>query len=225
MSFLFGFHCKFHKPPRDSWLVPRALTDNSVSLAPGMKLSRFGYEFEIPWTDLDDTKTRSHPDGTVFTFHSGLRLMIGASPAKLFLNELFKADEGRAEQSFGVHSDYDFLKVIFAFTPDEMHVWSPFSRVHYREIYVLTIKSAILFPESGTGFFNFGNDTLKGFQQGDPQGWLSNHQNRFRSTVFLELFSDQGDLSITILQNEYKNPRGLSQAEVNRIIKTVRRSQ
>jgi len=35
-----------------------ALKDLSTSTAPGRKLSYFGYEFDVPWDDLDEQKTR-----------------------------------------------------------------------------------------------------------------------------------------------------------------------
>src|SRR5947209_7802711 len=77
-----------HKPPNQAWLVPREVGDHTVSSAPGTKLSYFGYEFEVPWTDLDDSKTESYPDAVLLAFHSGLKLMVGASPPKLWLRGL-----------------------------------------------------------------------------------------------------------------------------------------
>jgi len=37
------------------------LKDTSVSEAPGTKLSYFGYEFEVPWSDLDESQTKLYP--------------------------------------------------------------------------------------------------------------------------------------------------------------------
>ena len=39
-------------------VVPTDLKDLSVSQTPGTKLSYVGYEFEIPRSDLDETRTR-----------------------------------------------------------------------------------------------------------------------------------------------------------------------
>jgi hypothetical protein len=42
-------------------IVPTELKDHSVSQSPGTKLTYLGYEFEVPWNDLDETKTGCIP--------------------------------------------------------------------------------------------------------------------------------------------------------------------
>jgi len=82
---LFGFqtamvlekHDKFSKEPR-LWKVPMELSDQSISDLPGRKLSYFGYEFEVPWNDLNEEKTKqlkgresvAFSSGKVFFFHT-----------------------------------------------------------------------------------------------------------------------------------------------------------
>jgi hypothetical protein len=39
-------------------LTPVVLPDVAVSQKSGMNLSHFGYDFEVPWTDLDKEKTK-----------------------------------------------------------------------------------------------------------------------------------------------------------------------
>lgn len=71
-------------------IVPTDLKDHSVSQALGTKLSYLGYEFEVPWSDLDETKTvlypKDKPEKTrvVLAFRSGLRLMVMAVPPREF---------------------------------------------------------------------------------------------------------------------------------------------
>jgi hypothetical protein len=43
-------------------IVPTDLKDRSVSQTPGKTLSYFGYEFEVPWSDLDENQTRLYPE-------------------------------------------------------------------------------------------------------------------------------------------------------------------
>jgi hypothetical protein len=151
------------KPPRVARLVPVNLQDLTVSKAPARKLSYFGYEFEIPWTDVDETKTKSYPNMVLLTFHSGLKLMVGTSPPKFWLNEIFersKITQTRVEQTFGIHSDYDFFVSLYNFTPDKIHLWALSRRVHYRETYMLGIKSVVVGPEAETGFFYVGNPNV-----------------------------------------------------------------
>jgi len=213
-----------NNPPTRSRLVPGELSDHSVAMAPGTKLSYFGYEFEIPWNDIDEAKTKSYRDMVVLTFHSGLKLMVGVSPPRLWLEGIFgKSKTTAVEQSYGVHSDYDFLKSMYTSTPDKMHLWALSPRIHYREIFLLPLKPAVVMPEAETGFFYVGNSTNEGFQQGDPQAWPSNYHPRFRSFVLIQLFSDQGCLNLTLSQKDLLDPAGVTQADLNRIIQSVRR--
>lgn len=71
-------------------VVPADLKDLSISQAPAAKLSYVGYDFEVPWTDLDDSKTKLYPENkpektmAVLTFRSGLRLMVLAGQPRSF---------------------------------------------------------------------------------------------------------------------------------------------
>src|SRR2546429_1773968 len=38
-------------------VAPAQLRDFSISRSPGRKLSYFGYEFEVPWNDVDEAKS------------------------------------------------------------------------------------------------------------------------------------------------------------------------
>jgi hypothetical protein len=66
------------KAPAVASIVPTELNDKSVSQAPGTKLSYFGYEFEVPWSDFDETRTKLYPKDKPektrvdLRFHSGL---------------------------------------------------------------------------------------------------------------------------------------------------------
>ncbi|HEV7217556.1 MAG: hypothetical protein ACHP8A_12885 [Terriglobales bacterium] len=213
-------------PPRRSRLVPRELLDHSLATAPGTKLSYFGYEFEIPWNDIDVAKTKSYRDMVVLTFRSGLKLMVGATPPKFWLDGLAgysKTTAAVVEQSYGVHSDYDFLKTMYTLTPNEMHLWAFSPRIHYRETFLLVVKSTAILPEAETGFYYVGNSTNQGFQEGDPQAWPSNYSPKSRSSVAIQLFSDRGCLNLTLFQKDFLDPAGVTQADLNRIIQSVQR--
>lgn len=213
-----------HKPPQNAWLIPRELADHSVAQAASTKLSYFGYEFEVPWTDIDMSKTKSYPDSALLTFHSGLVLLVGSSTQSAPSDPRGKSPIALAtvRDKFGTRSDYEFIASIYDFTPAEVHAWAVSPRVHYRETLMLNLKSVNLGPEAETGFFKVNNSTLNGFQQGDPQGWPSKYRPRCRSTVILQLFSDAGELNITLFQKDFHNPAGISQAEINRIIQSAR---
>lgn len=79
------------KAPPAARVVPTNLKDLSVSQVPGTKVSYVGYEFEIPWTDLDESQIRSvpkdHPEMVALAFRSGLHLIVSASPPRMLPNE------------------------------------------------------------------------------------------------------------------------------------------
>jgi hypothetical protein len=115
----------------DARVVPTDLKDLSVSQVPGTKVSYVGYEFEIPWTDLDETRTRSVPKDNPYmvglVFRSGLHLIVSASPPRMLPSEFardWKVSPQKLELVFGhgaAQSDYSFLENLYEFTPDKMH--------------------------------------------------------------------------------------------------------
>lgn len=216
------------KVPPVANVVPVDLKDHSVSVAKGMTLSYFGYEFEVPWSDLDESKTilypKDKPEKTrvVLTFRSGLRLMLTAVPAREFAGEFatdFKMPAQKFEAVFGrgaATSDYTFVRNVYEFTPARMHYWALSSGVHYREQMVLMIKSIMLVKEADTGIFCVQNQEYKGFQQGDPKV----RQDK----LVLDLYSDDNHPEVIFLQKDYHDSAGVTQPEINRIVQSLHRA-
>jgi len=209
-------------------VVPVDLKDHSVSQAPGMVLSYFGYEFEVPWSDLDESKTALYPKDkpektrVVLTFRSGLRLMVTAVPAREFADEFatdFKMPAQKLDAVFGrgaATSDYVFVKNVYEFTPARMHYWSLSSGVHYREQMVLMIKSIMLVKAADTGIFYVQNQNYKGFQQGDPKV----RQDK----LVLDLYFGDNHPEVIFLQKDYHDSVGVTQSEINRIVQSLHRA-
>ena len=68
------------------WAVPVQLPDTSVSESPGRKLSYLGCEFEVPWNDLDEQKTRRIRDAQLIDFHSGKGIVLARFATNLRVN-------------------------------------------------------------------------------------------------------------------------------------------
>jgi hypothetical protein len=49
------------KAPAVARVVPAELKDQSVSQASGARLTYLGYDFEVPWNDLDETRPSCIP--------------------------------------------------------------------------------------------------------------------------------------------------------------------
>jgi hypothetical protein len=208
-------------------IVPTELKDHSVSQAPGLRLSYVGYGFEVPWSDLDETKTMLYPKDkpektrVVVTFRSGLRLMVTAVPPREFA-ELwatdFKTPPRGVEILFGPGSstsDYTFVENVYGFTPDKMHYWSLSPRLHAREQMVLLTKSIMPAKAAASGIFKLSNQFYQGFQQGDPRVT--------KDDIVVDLYSDQDHFEMILLQKDRTTP-AVTQPEINRIVESLRKA-
>ncbi len=161
-------------------MIPRPLTDNSVSEAPGSKLSYFGYQFEIPWTDLDYSLTKLYPKDNPeknkadLHFHSGLRIVVTAVPPREWsrgIAQEMKLSPQAIEAVFGPgtsRSDYAFVKALYEFTPERMHHWTTSTTVWSRDQTLLVMKSIALLKSAESGIFVLQNQYYPGFQEGSP---------------------------------------------------------
>jgi hypothetical protein len=209
------------KAPSVARVVPVGLRDQSVSQNPGRKLSYFGYEFELPWSDLDETQTRPYPKDKPKSrvdlhFRSGLRLLVTSARPQEFVDGLaeeMKVPPQTIESSFG-SSDYQVIKTIFEFTPVKMNHWSLSARVRAREEFLLLMNSIVPTNSANSGIFNVQNKYSQGFQEGDP---------RVRPDgILVHLFCRQGSIEFIFVQKDYHLPEGITQREINRIIQSVR---
>jgi len=214
------------KAPPVARVVPADLKDVSISQTPGTKLSYVGYEFEIPWNDLDESQTRRSPKDSpnmvALKFRSGRSLLVTTSPPRVFIDNFareYKLSPTELESLVGRHaneSDYDFLRALYGFTPGKMHYWAVSPAVHYREQFLLLLKSIVLSQSAETGIFNIQSGAYRGFQQGDPAR---------PGRIFVQLYSESGNVEFFLAGADMQSPTGLTQPEVNRIVQSFHRIQ
>jgi hypothetical protein len=191
--------------PAYVYAVPRDLQDLSVSQTPGMKMRYFGYEFEVPWSDVGDAERKpfatknSEGESAWVSFRSGLRLFIAADPAD------------------AASSNYALAKLIYGFSPNTMRIWPPSPGAQFRRLELFMGKSAILSnplsAQAAGGIFNLDSKGYKGFQLGNPQ--------LRPDTLRVRLYSNEGSFEITLLQVGYEEPGGVTQPEINRIVQSL----
>ena len=215
------------KAPSRARLVPVELPDTSVSSVAGSRLSYFGYEFELPWSDVDPSRSKADPklNRAVINYRSGLQVQVNALPPKEFINavattytspQLFEPFVAAQFGREACRSDFEFLKRLYDFTPEKMHFWAASSAVHVREIMLLKIKYTALSQwAADSGIFNVRNAQYRGFQQGSP--------NARPTGILVSLYSEDGGIEFVFAQQNYANPAGVSQAEINRVIQSVRK--
>lgn len=213
-----------HKAPAVARVVPTDLRDQSVSPIPGSQLSYLGYEFEVPWNDLNQAQLypKDKPNRVVLVFRSGLRLIVTAIPAKEWVNGLpkeTKSSPQALEATLGqetMRCDYNFIKTVYEFSPDTMHHWSFSSRTFGRESILLILKSLAPLKWAETGIFKVQNGSLKGFQQGNAEAG--------EDGVAVSLYSDDGSVELIFAEKNYKGTARVTQSEINRIIQSLHKT-
>ena len=197
--------------------TPIGLTDLSVSRAPGAKLSYFGYEFEVPWADIDREKTKVvGGNKAIIAFRSGNTISFWSGPAHEFMNYLL--EQGKIDrQTFGklygdeaLRSDYDFQRLILETTPNKVTVFSS-RRTAVSQGLLLFVKAISVPGDPNSGIFAIQGKEFKGFQYGVPQ----NPPKR----LAVELFPDNDHLEFLFSQK--KDGPTISQADINRIVQTI----
>ena len=199
-------------------LTPTELTDLSVSQVPGMKLSYFGYEFEIPWTDIDKEKTKViGGNKAIFVFRSGNALSVWSGPPHEFMNGLLeqgKIDRETFRKVYGdevLRSDYNFMRLILETTPDKITLLSTKKTAVSRGL-LLTVKAICVPGDPNSGIFAVQGNEFKGFQYGRPQNPPKH--------LSVELFPEDGHLDLLFGQKE-NGPTVISQADINRVVQTI----
>jgi hypothetical protein len=214
-----------YKAPKVARQLPRPLTDTSVSQAIGSKLALVGYEFEVPWADVDDSLTKLYPEKSAdktladLHFRSGLRMMVTAGAPGTWVRgipETMKISSQQAQRVFGgdaMKSDYDFVRELYEFNPATMEHWAPSAQAQVRQQAWLILKSLALLKSAETGIFVLTSPSLRGFQEGDP--------TVRQDGIALHLFSEKGSVEFIVFQKDYKKTTGVTQAELNRIVQTT----
>jgi hypothetical protein len=200
--------------------VPVKLQDLSVSKVKGEKLSFMGAEFEVPWDDVDQEKSRIVGNWALINFRSGNSIILCVSPPGSFITSISKnqaIDPRLFVAIYGpevLRSDYVLHKAIFETTPSQVNLFTPTNRVAGLSSIIL-IK-AIMPPTTDWAIYDIRSKDFRGFQLGDPE--------RRPKKMCLELFADDVEFEINISQNTSGPTHGITQAEINRIIQTVHKA-
>jgi hypothetical protein len=213
-SLIVRYTCR--KMP-DVSKTPIPLPDSSISSVPHRKMSYFGYEFEVPWDDIDEQKGKTAGTIRVTSFSSGNAFWFSTFPPKEFVNTVMKStklDSQSYRQLYGddaFASDYAFHQKMLQITPSEI---TPFvSRRQAMAGQMLLLVKAISMPKATSGIFSIRAPGFEGFQFEDPQS------RPFR--ISDELFSDDGGIELIFYQKVGGSVPAISQPEINRILRSI----
>ena len=200
--------------------IPVELQDLSVSTAKGEKLSFMGVEFEVPWSDVDEEKTRIVRNWALIYFRSGNSIILCVSPPDGFITSMSKdktPDPKLFAAIYGpevLRSDYALHKAIFETTPSQITLFTPANRAAGL-VSVIIIK-AIMPPTTDWAIFSIRSKDFAGFQLGNPV--------RRPKKMSLELYAADVEFEINIWQNTNGPTPAITQAEINRIIQTAHKA-
>lgn len=203
-------------------VAPAKLTDFSISRSPGRKLSYFGYEFEVPWSDVDEANSGLIPDSSkaMIVFHSGNSLSVWHGSPRAFLNTVLsndKIDQNTVRRIVGdeaLQSDYALYRTILQMTPGKMTPFESQSDTANQALRLL-VKGMCMPPGSESGVFAVGAGEFSGFQFGRP----ANPSGE----VSVRLFSDSSSLNFILLQ-QAGGSVVISQPDINRILHSLHKA-
>jgi len=223
--WLFGtqtlFALEAHNTARKLPFVKRTpvpLPDLSVSQVSGTTLSYFGYEFEVPWTDIDREKTKIvGGNKAIIAFRSGNVLSVWSGQPHEFMNYLIeegKVDRDTFRKIYGdeaLQSDYNFKRLILETTPDKITFFTN-RRTAVSQSVLLMVKAICVSGDPNSGIFAVQGNGFKGFQYGLPQNPPKQ--------LSVELFPADGHLDLIFGQKK-NGLTVISQADINRIVQTI----
>jgi hypothetical protein len=197
--------------------TPIELADLAISTVPHKKVTYFGYEFEMPWDDVDESKDKTTGQIHVAAFRSGNAFWFSAFPPKDFVNEVMKSSKLSPQgfrQIYGdaaFESDYGFNKIMLQMTPSEI---TPFVSVRQAATgqLLLGIK-AMSIPKADSGIFSIQTPEFQGFQFESPQS------RPFKIEDYL--YSNEGGIDVMFFQKAGGSAPNISQAEINRVIQSI----
>lgn len=200
--------------------IPTELADLTISQAPGRKLSYFGYEFEVPWDDLNEGKTKQVGKVQLIEFRSGNAMLFSQMAPKEFVQTFLsstKIDPDNLRRVCGeeaLQSDYSLHRLILEARPGQITLLT--RREDAVRNSMLLLMKGVLVPTGGeSGIFRVRNEKFQGFQYGDPQ-------SRPKS-LDVEIFAEDGGLSFVFAQKDKGAGAAITQGEINRVIQTARK--
>ena len=152
-------------------MTPVELNDHSITPANGTKLSCYGYDFEVPWKDVETDKIQ-RKSMTLIPFRSGLSVLVGHGSTHDLLDTIMERANTnprnfRAKYSDApVRSDYDLLGLALNATPARVRLFESKQEIG-RQTALVMIKAIIVPGDSG--IFKVQAGEFKGFQYGGSQ--------------------------------------------------------
>lgn len=197
--------------------TPTSVRDTSFTESTGRKSTFCGCAFDVPWNDLDESRTKTGPSSTILYFNSGLVVILKCLPPREFVDGVFssfKVNPAAFRQAFGdgaVQSDYGLVSLMLETTPEAMTFRTPQRR--QGAIMAMLVLKAMATPPADSGIFSIHTGEFDGFQYQDPQAKPK--------SVLVDLFAQDRGLEFNFFLSYKGATPQFSQADINRIVRTI----
>jgi hypothetical protein len=198
----------------EMWIVPTPLPNAAPEASKGLTFSYYGYEFKVPWSQLE--QERKGKSMTFLIFANGSVVVIHDPAQQVQALEVMKDTEERpgstAKDIFGdnaTRSNYAFQSKILYLTPGDLRLsWSRREMVAKS---VLILLKPVYLGVTKSRVYSFQTEWLRGFQAGDPQ---------IDKATIVDGFDAQ-DRKIVLWVGSHERAPKPSQSEVNVIINSL----
>jgi hypothetical protein len=196
--------------------IPAPILDSSGTESTGRKIALCRIAFEIPWNELNDSKTKAEGNSTIFYFDSGLVALLKCEPPREFVEGVLSSTKMRSEslrRAFGdsvVASDYGLTRLMLETTPDAIT-----ARAYDRQgpLMAMLVLKAMATPPADSGIFAIHTDEFDGYQYEDPRA----RPNK----ILMNLFAADRGLEFQFFLKYHGAAVNVSQADINRIVRTI----
>ena len=195
-------------------LVPHPLRDTSISRDKGMTLAEFGYQFDVPWTQIESHKAAGIT--AAYLFQGGFGLTVWNATELTTTIKMMRDAAERSNHPFtsflGARTEYELLNSELNVTPGQLSPFMP-KQEAFRRSMLLSLKQIELPSESTAGISSFALHAWRGFQLGDPER---------NGLVDVRCFDANDHELRFFLAVERGSNTHISQPDVNRIVQSLR---
>ena len=212
-------HYEFRRLP-DVSQIPVPLHDLAISKEIHTKASCSGFDYELPWDDIDSARNKKVGTICVTTFRSGNAFWFSTFPPDEFVTGL-QMEMHMSPEQFRRHvgepasdSDYGFMEQMLDARPSEVSVAASPGVANF--FMSLLIVKAVTMPPADSGIYAIRLHDFKGFQ----------FENRKAPRFQIEddLYSDSGGINVILFPKDRQSAASITQAQINRILDSIHQS-
>ena len=199
--------------------IPVELRDLSLAPSTGRKIAINGYEFELPWNDVDEDRSKMIGNRRVIAFRSGNAILVMFPTQNEFVNGVLKSgfDTETFRSIYGdgpLESDYAMYKLMLESAPQRV---SPLSSKKFAvgQAMMIVMKAISMPSGAESGLYSVRSNGLNGFQYGDP--------DRRPKHITIDLLASDGGIEFGIFQKTEAAAQTVTQPQINRMLYSIRR--